>query len=289
MKIILSRKGFDAGAGGVPSPIMPEGQLLSLPIPEGPPILPDSQSLLSYVQISPRMGKLGKDLAKGRVGPHQEAHFDPDLVSEARERGHGWKAIFGQAHAAQSVLERQGVGTGDLFLFFGWFKKVLLKDGIYCYVRGAEDLHVIWGWMQVGEIYRIGEDTARIPEWARYHPHVIRPNARPSNTIYVAADRLNIGGKSVVTPAAGVFPSFHERLRLTAPGAARSTWSLPAWFYPAPGREPLGYHRSLDRWMPEDDRVRLRTVGRGQEFVLDANYYPEAIQWVQDLLGGDTV
>ena len=33
MKIILSRKGFDGTAGGVPSPIMPDGTLLSLPIP----------------------------------------------------------------------------------------------------------------------------------------------------------------------------------------------------------------------------------------------------------------
>ena len=29
MKIILSRKGFDSGSGGVPSPIFPDGQLLS--------------------------------------------------------------------------------------------------------------------------------------------------------------------------------------------------------------------------------------------------------------------
>ncbi len=34
MKIILSRKGFDSSAGGVPSPIFPDGGLLSLPIPD---------------------------------------------------------------------------------------------------------------------------------------------------------------------------------------------------------------------------------------------------------------
>jgi len=33
MKIILSRKGFDSSNGGCPSPIMPDGTLLSLPIP----------------------------------------------------------------------------------------------------------------------------------------------------------------------------------------------------------------------------------------------------------------
>ena len=33
MKIILSRKGFDSGYGGCPNPILPDGTLLSLPIP----------------------------------------------------------------------------------------------------------------------------------------------------------------------------------------------------------------------------------------------------------------
>ena len=31
-KIILSRKGFDSSNGGIPSPIMPDGTLLSMPI-----------------------------------------------------------------------------------------------------------------------------------------------------------------------------------------------------------------------------------------------------------------
>lgn len=33
MKIILSRKGFDSENGGYPSPILPNGTLLSIPIP----------------------------------------------------------------------------------------------------------------------------------------------------------------------------------------------------------------------------------------------------------------
>lgn len=33
MRIIISRKGFDSKYGGVPSPILPDGRLLSLPIP----------------------------------------------------------------------------------------------------------------------------------------------------------------------------------------------------------------------------------------------------------------
>ncbi|MGO9273044.1 MAG: hypothetical protein ACLQOO_22875, partial [Terriglobia bacterium] len=33
MKVIFSRKGFDAEAGGVASPILPDKRLCSIPIP----------------------------------------------------------------------------------------------------------------------------------------------------------------------------------------------------------------------------------------------------------------
>ncbi len=34
MKVILSRKGMDSTSGGIASPILPDGTLLSLPIPD---------------------------------------------------------------------------------------------------------------------------------------------------------------------------------------------------------------------------------------------------------------
>lgn len=34
MRVVLSRKGMDSAAGGIPSPIMPDKTLLSLPIPD---------------------------------------------------------------------------------------------------------------------------------------------------------------------------------------------------------------------------------------------------------------
>jgi len=45
VKIILSRKGFDSAAGGVPSPILPDGSLVSLPIP-------DKASKIAYQDIA---------------------------------------------------------------------------------------------------------------------------------------------------------------------------------------------------------------------------------------------
>ena len=44
MKVILSRKGFDSSCGGQVSPILPDGTLLSMPIP--------SDDTLKYSELS---------------------------------------------------------------------------------------------------------------------------------------------------------------------------------------------------------------------------------------------
>lgn len=269
MKIVLSRKGFDSSAGGVASPILPDGTMLSLPIP-------DKTSPIRYQDISPH-GGLVPELTRNRVKPHFGAHLDPDLVEGSIRRQTGWRPIFGQADAEQRVLEGKDVGPGDLFLYFGWFRQVERQDGRFRYVRGAPDLHVLWGWLQVGAILKIGVDS--IPHWAEYHPHVARPEGRRRNTIYVAADAFTAGGYSAGVPGAGVFHAYDDRLCLTAHGRSRSIWSLPDWFYPSRDREPLGYHGDFSRWSRDGNRALLRTVGRGQEFVLDANQYPEVISW----------
>ena len=72
-------------------------------------------------------------------------------------------------------------------------------------------------------------------------------------------------------------------LRLTATGASTSEWLLPAWFEPVGGRSPLTYHGDRDRWARNGNQVRLRTVGRGQEFVLNVSDYPEAPRWIAAL------
>lgn len=274
MKIILSRKGFDSSAGGVPSPILPDGTLLSLPIP-------DRSSPTRYEDISPH-GRLVPELTKGRVQPHYGAHLDPDLVAGSARRQSGWRPIFGQANHEQRVLEREGVGPGDLFLYFGWFRQVEHHDGGIRYVRGAPDLHVLWGWLQIGTILKV--DTDPIPQWATSHPHVSSPEGRRFNTIYLAAEAFTVGGANTGVGGAGVFRTYHDGLCLTAHGRTRSIWSLPGWFHPSDGRAPLGYHGDMRRWARDGESALLRTVGRGQEFVLHADQHPEAIRWARGLV-----
>lgn len=277
MKIIFSRKGFDSAAGGVASPILPDGTMMSLPIP-------DRSSTIRYSDITLAGHSLGgvvESLTRGKKKTYFGAHLDPDLVADAYPRSDGWRPIFGQAGGEQSVLEREGVGPGDLFLFFGWFRDAELRGDSVQFRRGAEDLHVLWGWMQIGEVLQVG--TAPLPEWASYHPHVAAAEGRINNTLYVASERLTLSGVRAAVPGAGTFRKFAPALRLTSAGATRSVWDLPAWFEPVGGRPPLGYHANPDRWTPHGDRVHLQTVGRGQEFVFDTKDYPEAVEWIRDI------
>ena len=97
MKVIFSRKGFDASAGGFPSPII-DGIPLSLPIP-----YPKSTSSYKHLDL----GEIVTNLTNGRVSKSNFCHNDPDLSMGA----------FGQVSSAQSHLNNQNVGCGDLFLF----------------------------------------------------------------------------------------------------------------------------------------------------------------------------
>ncbi len=71
---------------------------------------------------------------------------------------------------------------------------------------------------------------------------------------------------------------------LTAPEATTaSLWQLPDWFYPRDGEIPLTYHSDPARWRRASGGMRLRAVTRGQEFILDTEQFPEAIDWVGSL------
>lgn len=249
--------------------------------------IPDKTSAIRYQDINiygESVGDVAQSLTRGRVKPHFGAHLDPDLVAGTYPRHRDWRPLFGQAGSSQTVLSRQGVGVGDLFLFFGWFRQTEQGDAGLTYVPGSPDLHVIWGWLQVGDVIDVA--TAEVAEWMRYHPHLSAGAHRTNNTLYVAADRLSIDGSPIDLPGAGVLPKFHDGLRLTKPGGGRSRWLLPGWFNPVPPRPPLGYHDAEWRWTPLGDHVELQSVARGQEFVLNVESYPEATDWVSALLAG---
>ncbi len=285
MKIILSRKGFDAACGGVASPILPGGRMVSLPIPERPGAV--TASSRTYGQIyadSPwPVGRLVAELTGGRVRPGDPAHLDPDLdAASITPRPAGWRPLFGQTGAAETHLRNQGVGPGDVFVFYGWFREVeQTATGSFRFRPGAPDRHVVFGWLQVGE-RRPVVPLAGLPAWAAGHPHHKAEPYGPGDCVYLATERLHVPGHVLDLPGAGVLP-FHLKRVLTAARQSRSRWEMPAWFHPSAGLA-LSYHARESRWALTAAGVRLDTAKQGQEFVFDGDRAPEALAWVAELL-----
>lgn len=283
-RIVLSRKGFDGSYGGMPSPILPDGRMVPLPIPAKH----DSFTMGDVAAVDVDLGSLLGDLSHGRHALATTIHLDPDLDRRVDLRLPGWRPSLGQTGNAQSHLALQGVCAGDVFLFFGWFRETARHGNRWRFVPGAPDLHLFFGWLEVGEVLSIVSDRAesliRHP-WIANHPHVAKPahydNLR--NTLYIAPERSRFGALF----GGGLFRSYRPELQLTAPGGKRSQWRLPVWFHPGTTRRPLTYHGAAARWQLKQDRCCLQAAAKGQEFVLHAQDYPEAKAWVESLVVGE--
>lgn len=282
MKLVFSRKGFDSRSGGFPSPILPDGRLISFPIPEEhqeagisyDDLLLDDHT--SYQSLAEKLGMRTVLRGHDRIPiKHAVAHLDPDINAAVRPRPDNWMPIFGQANQAQTHLLNNHVGQGDIFLFFGLFRNVSQNGNSLKYYGPM--LHVIWGYMEIGQVVNItNAQIAGTLAWARSHPHMTHWD-RTNNTVYIASSRLSLLPSR---PGAAVF-HFREDRVLTKKNATCSIWTLPGVFEAV--KTTMTYHRSPGRWPPtEGDNVTLNTVGRGQEFVTTAT--PEIQKWVRGLI-----
>lgn len=308
MKIIFSRKGFDKSSGGVASPIFPDGGLCSIPIPapwdqQRPPARKYQVRFKDLSYDSVDLGSIVEDLSfnarmgKSRIKSTGFCHLDPDLIRGHLARKAGWLPIFGQGNEAATHLLNHGVREGDLFLFFGWFHRVRDVEGHFRYDTARQDAHVIFGWLQIGEIWCQFEPARVVPKWARYHPHLrgrveeYYNLGKPVDVVFVAKRQIELPGVKRRIPGGGVFSSFHTDLCLSRPGERRGWWRLPRWMYPFPGRAPLTYHGNRRKWRKSGKWAFLQTVGRGQEFILDlesqgqVERYPvdKAYKWLAEL------
>lgn len=263
MKIILSRKGFDSGYGGFASPILPDGTMLSLPIPSLQDGIKYSDLVYSneitYQSIIKQLSNSRVKLeGKGDFSvEHLECHLDPDLRYETYNRLPEWKGIFGQAGSALSHLENNNVSKNDVFLFFGWFRKTIMENGSLKYDPKCKGFHAIYGYLQIEEIQKI--NTARFEQWAMYHPHVRRgKETKSADALFISSDRLSVLPEK---RGYGTF-DYKEKLRLTKVGYTRSRWELPNFF-----REySISYH-SKDSWK----EGYFQSAAKGQEFVIEGD------------------
>lgn len=281
MRIILSRKGFDSAAGGCPSPIFPDGRLFSLPIP-------DKKSPIVYSDIQfegMNVGELVSQLTRDPKRIRHFAHLDPDLRSEAISRLPGWRPLMGQAGSAQGHLRNEGIQPGDIFIFFGSFRPVEQTRSEWRFKRDEKARHVIWGWLQIGEIRKVDDLPADAMLWARYHPHFAYGPDK-ANTLYLATEHLNLNGEVSGIPGAGTFSGIDDRLLLTAPRAEKqSQWRLPSCFYPREGKSRLSFHPDVSQWVLDGELCSFNSAARGQEFVFDAGTDEGPVIWIKTLLG----
>lgn len=238
MRIVFSRKGFDSAAGGGASPIV-DGVPLSLPIPAG------AASSTTYRDLG--LGAHAYLASKGKVGEDDACHHDPMFLP-------GGTCLFGQVGAAQTHLANQGVGVGDIFLFFGLFREE----------ETGEPHHRFFGWLEIQSMVHLADcDEQRRQELiAHGHPHAIKMHGS-NDCIYAGPG--------------GVARHASDALRLTVPGGPPSLWQRPEWLK----RGGLSYHDRKDRWRPAS---RLQSVARGQEFVADIGRRKEPREWLARIL-----
>jgi hypothetical protein len=278
MKVILSRKGFDSKSGGYPSPVLPDGRMISLPIPLNDKIKYSDLRVdenLTYFDLMRQLHPTIKYKKEWHtLTEDTQCHLDPDINGSAMKRHASWKPLFGQNGGAQTHLENQEVGKDDLFLFFGTFRRTIKRDGTHQF-DSSEEFHAIYGYFEVEEIKPIDE-SPKFPEWMNYHPHIDPGrgpiNYRGKNGVYVARDRLTWQPDM---PGAGLL-RFSEKLRLTKIGCSKSIWNLPLFF-----KEVEISHHSEKSW----ECGYFQSAKIGQEFVIQSNKKIE--DWVKDILGVD--
>lgn len=263
-KISLSRKGFDSGYGKIPSPILPDGTLLSLPIPDSTSTENPYGNLVyedkTFIDII-------KDLSPNtELTPQNKCHLDPDLNKNCRPREIGWIPSFGQTGSALSHLKNHSFGIDDLFLFFGWFKQTEIYNGRLRYCKGAPDIHAIFGYLQVG---RIIDNKDNVPSWLEKHPHADERHWGKDNCIYTSSQNLTFMNN---LPGAGLL-NFNSKRVLTKTGCSRTIWDLPDFF-----REiDITYH-SKKSWI----NTGFKSACKGQEFVFSPT--SEALEWVKEII-----
>lgn len=237
MRIIFSRKGFDLGSGKAPSPII-DGRPISLPIPTS------RRSHTRYADLG--LGNLVEKVTRRKLKAEHLCHHDPMFVEDY--------CLFGQCGIAQSHLQKQQIGVGDVFLFFGLFSDE----------RTGELHHRIFGYLQIAESVQgpmaLSDLISRFPNL--HHPHLIGEWSS-NNCIYI--------GEGTTARTAS------DRLRLTQKGGPLRHWILPAWIE----EQGMTYHGSPRRWLGNG---RLEIVSRGQEFVVDTQNRCDALRWLDSII-----
>lgn len=259
-KIILSRKGYDDQYGGKPSVILPDGTMLSFPIP----VLNPKEEGKKTEELSFRGQPLNEILIQ--LDPkhkNKKHHVDPDLYGLS---GNQCLGAFGQGGAALGHLNNQKVSKGDVFLFFGTFCQSK-KSFAGLEFEKMHPFHAIFGYLVVDKILTMDDiDINPTYEGLKVHPHYLNKKVeeyKRANAIFFGKDF-------------GYF-RFAEILRLTKSGYKKTWWQLPKAF----ANVKISYHENVAT-SPAGEFIEFQSVAKGQEFVMESN--PELEDWLSAIL-----
>jgi hypothetical protein len=280
-RIILSRKGVDSAAGGIPS-LLCDNELLGIPIRE-----PEFKHTVTYGDVNlpegpwssfKNFGELVQTLTVKKKVPLRAdtpIHLDPDIRPELHQKPENCTEALGQCCEPDGRLRE--VGAGDLFLFFGWFANAAINGKIVKLSDHQE--HTIWGWLQTKEPLR-----AVAPSGNPAHPHEY-PRKDPGghdgghNSLYYATASLTFNASK---HGCGPFKTWNEALRLTHPSCrhgCRSVWRLPRFF------EKKLDGVNLDAiWTTDGDFVTVQPFAQQQEYLFAVPNDPEIQAQVADWL-----
>ncbi len=259
--LILSRKGFDATAGGRASPIFENGDIFSVPIPQKR----QSPSRYRDLRFNDLSGKEILNLIGAQSISYKDfCHNDP-MLSEKN-------GIFGQAGGAQGELDNCGIEKGDLFLFFGWFKQ-------YC--QRGPNLHHLFGWLQVENIIKGNFEILNfLSKNGISHPHGTKDVGQfKNNTIYIASRNITFSDSVKDLRGHGRFKKTAKNLILTENGKSRSRWRFTKKYF----SDTKSLFRNRLKWKDEKNCL-VNCIGIGQEFILNAHDNPSIVDWASSIL-----
>ena len=269
MKIILSRKGFDSSSGGCPNPILPDNTLLSLPIPDDTQLtLLASEMVVTFNDL--RYGDYTYSQILKGIKPKKEfnvCHLDPDLREGVRIKPvENWKPAFGQTGSALGVLRKAKVTIGDLFLFFGVFRKTEYHADTVGFIKAEKPVQIVYGYLQIGAILERPDEIAEY----YWHPHAVGTHYKQnSNALYLPSDSLSL---YPALPGYGVLSYRADRV-LTKPNENAATWKEHSFLMP---ECVIGNRKNSAKGSG------VYYAGQWQELVLKENN--EATKWALGLI-----
>jgi hypothetical protein len=218
MKIIFSRKGFDTSNGGFPNLILPDGTMFAIPIPDKKQKF--RYGNLDFTYEGENIFKIINDVTNNRIKYSSKkkkrvvtksidyctsaftAHNDPFFHKE-------FGYFLGQQYSAQGHLDKNNVGKGDLFLFFGNFREIEKDDGQWQFVRNKYVRHVLFGWLQIDNVTNLNDFSQKEKLLQTYpflesHPHI--NYNYPKNTLYSPSTKaMEINGTKLGVKGSGQF------------------------------------------------------------------------------------